>query len=80
LAAIEEIKERHYDSIKLANLKAVCLINSGSIENAFQLMNKVKTQLEKKNGFYDDSEYGVCLHNLAIISNAKGLPSATYRQ
>lgn len=45
LATLEEIKERHYDSFKLANLKALCLANLGQADPAMSLLGRISSSL-----------------------------------
>lgn len=72
LSTLEEIKERYYDSFKLANLKALCLVNLGQSDQAIALLNRISASLQNNSAFFDPAQEGVCLHNLRCVKFSRG--------
>ena len=75
LSSIDELKEKFQDSIKLLNLKGLCLINSGQYENAYALLLKLLSVIEQNEEFQEDEkEIEITLHNFIAVAKYLGRP------
>lgn len=74
ISTIEELKEKFQDSLKLLNLKAICLINQGHFESAHTLLQKLLSVIEQNDELQDEKEVEISLHNFVSVSIQCGKP------